>query len=413
MPEEIASNLVGKRISRTFRGLVHFPHSIDTNTYEKQLVYDGQGTPTSLTLGGSGKGAEITGDVTITKSLSVTNNLTLTGDFTVGGNISMIGGGSINEVEIYNTGSLVTMRSINELQAGKVRIREMAGQNFELIYGDPRRVDSSRNLFTLKVNNDVNKNFYIKNNYEALDIYSPLWIERSTGDVYIKTLKTTKITTVDPPNKPNKPPITWPRTPDHHRNEIPIGMISIFPVSAYSGSTVPGGSSVPDGWLECDGMEYSRSLFPELFDIIKWNYSPISIRNTDRFRVPDLRGLFVRAWDHQRIGETGYVARDMTPNRDVGSYQGDTFKSHLHDLDQVSTREKNVYGGFTLGATFALTGPCGPVVGALLGGVIGMDVDRGVKAGSGGKTMHVPPQGDPSGLETRPKNMIMVYAIKW
>jgi hypothetical protein len=412
MPEEIASNLVGKRISRTFRGLVHFPHSIDTDTYDKQLVYDGQGTPTSLTLGGSGKGAEITGDVTITKSLSVTNNLTLTGDFTVGGNISMIGGGSINEVEIYNPSSLVTMRSLNELQAGKVRIREMAGQNFELIYGDPRRVDSNKNLFALKVNNDVNKNFYIKNNYEALDIYSPLWIERSTGDVYIRTLKTSKVTTIEPPDKPNPPPITFPRTADHHRNEIPIGMISIFPVSAYSGSSVPN-STVPDGWLECDGNTYSRSLFPELFDIIKWNYSPINIRNTDFFRVPDLRGLFVRAWDHQRTGETGYVARDMTSNRAVGSYQEDTFKSHLHELDRVSTREKKVYGSFTVAGLFTGNTSCGVAIGALAGAAVGIDVDRGVEAGSGGKTMYVPPQGDPSGLETRPKNMIMVYAIKW
>jgi hypothetical protein len=36
-----------------------------------------------------------------------------------------------------------------------------------------------------------------------------------------------------------------------------------------------------------------------------------------------------------------------------------------------------------------------------------------IQKGSGAQTLYTPDQGDPSGLETRPRNISLIYAIKW
>ena len=92
------------------------PHSIDTTTFEKQVVYDGQGTPTALTLGGYGMGADISGDVTIQQSLTVLQNVVLSGNMAIGGNISLLSGGTINDLTVGDVGAEVTLRSLNTLE---------------------------------------------------------------------------------------------------------------------------------------------------------------------------------------------------------------------------------------------------------------------------------------------------------
>ena len=409
MAEEIASNLVGKRISRTFRGLMHMPHSIDTTTFEKQIVYDGQGTPTALTLGGINMGADISGDVSISRSLSVSQNFSLTGNAAIGGNVTLLSGGTINDVTINNVGSEVSLRSLNGLEAGKVRIREST-ENFELIYGNPNIINNNRNLFTLKVNNDLSRNFYIKNDYFQPDLFSPLWINRATGEVNIRYLKVSKIVTIPDPKDPVGPPTVFPRTPDAHRNEVPIGMIAIFPVSAYSGATSP--NTMPDGWIECDGSLYDTALFPELFAIIKWNYSSGTVIGSSKFAVPDLRGLFVRGWDHARVGETGHVFRDADTARAIGSVQQDTLKSHKHDLHNISDGTLDVYASYVIGTVYVSLVPPG-ITSTGVGASVGVGATHVIKAGSGGYTENFPDISALSGKETRPKNMTMVYAIKW
>ena len=56
---------------------------------------------------------------------------------------------------------------------------------------------------------------------------------------------------------------------------------------------------VPDGYLECDGSEYSSSDYPDLFEAIGTNYGGDSFSGT--FKVPDLRGLFIRGYDEGSV----------------------------------------------------------------------------------------------------------------
>jgi microcystin-dependent protein len=58
---------------------------------------------------------------------------------------------------------------------------------------------------------------------------------------------------------------------------VPVGVISAF-----------GGSSVPSGWMLCDGSSRSTSSYSELYGIIGYTYGG----SGSSFRLPDLRGRF-------------------------------------------------------------------------------------------------------------------------
>ena len=66
-------------------------------------------------------------------------------------------------------------------------------------------------------------------------------------------------------------------------------------------------ASPPDGYLECNGQ--STSGYPELAALV------------GSF-VPDLRGAFVRGWDHGRGIDVG---------RNFKSWQNDAFQGHWHE----------------------------------------------------------------------------------
>ncbi|MDW6094204.1 tail fiber protein [Vibrio rhizosphaerae] len=65
----------------------------------------------------------------------------------------------------------------------------------------------------------------------------------------------------------------------------------------------------PSGWLECRGQSFNRSAYPLLAKAY-----PQGV-------LPDLRGEFIRGWDHGRGADAG---------RHILSGQGDQFRSHTH-----------------------------------------------------------------------------------
>ena len=57
-------------------------------------------------------------------------------------------------------------------------------------------------------------------------------------------------------------------------------------------------NSPPTGWLECDGSAVSRTTYADLFGAIGTTYGVGDGSTT--FTLPDLRGEFLRGWDHDR-----------------------------------------------------------------------------------------------------------------
>lgn len=137
---------------------------------------------------------------------------------------------------------------------------------------------------------------------------------------------------------------------------VPIGAVISWP-----------GATPPNGWLECNGQVFNTGTNPKLYGVLGRNV------------VPDYRGLFLRGWAH------GSSAFDPEPNRALGSYQEDEFRSHNH----TTPVERNP------------SAPAGPV--SMPG-----------SAWPGSRQSNITQAGSSfvGGDETRPKNVAVMYIIK-
>jgi len=94
-------------------------------------------------------------------------------------------------------------------------------------------------------------------------------------------------------------------------------------------------SNVPYGYLPCNGSLVQRATYPELFAICGTAFGTSSSTN---FRVPDLRGRFVRGADEgserdpDRASRTAMATGGATGNN-IGSVQADAFEAHVHDIN--------------------------------------------------------------------------------
>ncbi len=137
-----------------------------------------------------------------------------------------------------------------------------------------------------------------------------------------------------------------------------VGNIAISPVNI-----------VPSGYLECDGAAISRTSYSALFTLLGTVFGVGDGSTT--FNLPDFRGEFLRGFDNGRGVDIGRL---------IGSFQLDEFKSHTH---------------FT-GSSLQTAGP-----------------------GSHLSTNHSPPSasavptGSTGGVETRPRNIAMMFCIKY
>jgi microcystin-dependent protein len=130
-------------------------------------------------------------------------------------------------------------------------------------------------------------------------------------------------------------------------------------------------NSVPSGWLFANGSNVSRTTYAALFDAIGTTYGAGD--GTTTFTLPDLRGYFVRG-----SGTNG----DGTAAGTFGAKQADDLKAHTHVV------------GSRVNATAFGTG----IVAASNSGTINGNDNSTQSTG---------------GTETRPKNIAMLYCIKF
>jgi len=142
-----------------------------------------------------------------------------------------------------------------------------------------------------------------------------------------------------------------------------VPVASIFPFSS---------NTVPNGYLECNGASLSRTTYNALFSEIGTTYG---FNDPDTFKVPDLRGEFIRGFDNGRGVDT---------SRSLGSYQDDLFKSHNHSYTALSRWGANPAGD----APYWCRG------------------DSGGGSATGQMTYN-------GGNETRPRNIALKYIIKF
>lgn len=141
-----------------------------------------------------------------------------------------------------------------------------------------------------------------------------------------------------------------------------------------AGAIVAYGSiTIPSGWLECAGQAVSRTTYSTLFGILGITYGAGDGVTT--FGLPDLRGEFVRGFDHGRGVDSGRV---------LGAAQSDLIKAHTHTH--------------------------GTGVGSGVGSTTGGGFAAINQAGDGSTT---PTQtASTGGAENRPRNQSVVYIVK-
>ena len=154
------------------------------------------------------------------------------------------------------------------------------------------------------------------------------------------------------------------------------GVISgISSVTTSSGEylTVPPGTIIavasddaPPGYLKANGATISRATYNILFDVIGTTFGS---GDGTTFGIPDLRGEFIRGWDDGRGADSG---------RAFGTAQTDAFRSHTH-------AQTNGFSGA------ASAGP-----------------NTSYDIGSVARTT-----GSSGGTETRPRNVALLYCIKY
>jgi microcystin-dependent protein len=164
-------------------------------------------------------------------------------------------------------------------------------------------------------------------------------------------------------------------TPNQSTSSNPVGTIISF-----------AGSTAPSGYLVCDGSEISRATYADLFSVLGTTWG--AGNGTTTFNIPDLRGQFLRGFggntneDPEKTTRFAKFSGGNTGNN-IGTFQSDDFKSHRHYILQDGN-----------------------------GSISGYNFKQFEQDGYG-------PNNNPvytdykGGNETRPKNVYVLYVVKF
>ncbi len=134
-------------------------------------------------------------------------------------------------------------------------------------------------------------------------------------------------------------------------------------------------SDIPGGYIECNGAELNRTTYAPLFNKTGTTFGAGNGSTT--FNIPDLRGEFIRGFDNGKGTDSGRV---------LGSNQTDEFKSHSHTKS-----------GFRQGADISHVSGTNAIP----------------QKGDNGTDDGIFEMNNSGGVETRPRNIALVYAIKY
>ena len=163
-------------------------------------------------------------------------------------------------------------------------------------------------------------------------------------------------------------------------------------IAAPTGSVYTfAGSTVPTGWLKCNGALLSRTTYAALFAVIGTTYGAGDGSTT--FALPDLRGEFVRGFDDARGVDAGRV---------FGAFQDHSMQRHNHYLP-TSTGGGDSHFCVPDSVWTAATPNEYPENGLAPAVTISANNNSNAASGSSGNFS----------VETRPRNVAMHFIIKY
>lgn len=164
----------------------------------------------------------------------------------------------------------------------------------------------------------------------------------------------------------------------NNTNWITLEKSGLNPVGTVL-SVAFGPSSIPNGYLYCDGSAISRVNYSDLFDVIGVSHGYGD--NSTTFNLPDYRGVFLRGQNNSSGNDPDSASRTAlatggNTGDNVGSYQSHQLQSHNHSLPAADGRFNDASGALSRQGTGTVSGSTG-------------------------------------GNETRPKNVNVNYIIKY
>ena len=155
-------------------------------------------------------------------------------------------------------------------------------------------------------------------------------------------------------------------------------------------------TTVPSGYLKCNGAAVSRTTYADLFAIIGTAHGAGDGSST--FELPDLRGEFVRGWDDSRGVDSG---------RNFGSAQSDQNKQHNHSASATSSVSDP---GHFHDVPYSNSDSGDGVIEESGTGFSGVEPTNSATTGiSVSTSVSI---GNSGGNEARPRNIAMMYVIK-
>jgi microcystin-dependent protein len=174
-------------------------------------------------------------------------------------------------------------------------------------------------------------------------------------------------------------------------NAAPAGIVAAF-----------GGSTAPSNWLECDGSTISRTTYAALFAAIGTTYGAGDGSTT--FKIPDLRGEFIRGWDHSKGTDSGRAIGTSQTSQNLAHNHAITDPGHAHGYSDPGHAHQ--VGASYIGSG---TGSNGGYITASGTGAVTTTVGVGITIAAAGTGISIQNNG---GTEARPRNIALMYIIK-
>ena len=181
-----------------------------------------------------------------------------------------------------------------------------------------------------------------------------------------------------------------------------VGLIGVF-------SKLPPG----DTWLPCNGQTIFATQYPELVEFLAGEGALSA-------QLPDYRGYFLRGWDMM-----GGTAAEVDPGRSLGSVQEDMIKRHTGTTEESgahshtgTTSTTGAHGhSLTLGTDESDVGPKArgggnTATSGYATSFTGGDHNHNITTNTAGAHKHTFTVGFAADIETRPKNISVIYAIR-
>lgn len=156
-------------------------------------------------------------------------------------------------------------------------------------------------------------------------------------------------------------------------------------------------STPPEGWLVCNGQAVSRTTYARLFAAVGTTFGAGNGSTT--FRIPDLRGEFIRGWDNGRGADNGRV---------LGSAQSSQNLLHTHAGNTAEAGE-HFHGGLDEYGFDASHGNGSKLRADMGDGPPWSGIVRSARAG---KHTHSFVTSGEGGNESRPRNIALLYCIR-